>query len=80
MVHEGKAYLVPRVSAYRWAVQSNDLMCMYSSVYSWLTGRVIEDQIASFRAKLEELTSLGSMINLELEQYVPSVSPPILLD
>lgn len=80
MVHEGKAYLVPRVSAYQWVVQSNDLMCMYSSIYSWLTGRVIEDQIASFRAKLEGLTSLGSMINLELEQYVPSVSPPIPLD
>lgn len=80
MLHEGKAYLVPRVSAYQFVVQSNDLMCMHSSVYSWLTGRVIENQTASFRAKLEELTSLGSMINLELEQYVPSVSPPILLD
>lgn len=47
-------------------------------VYTWLTGRVIENQTASFRAKLEELTSLGSMITLELEQYVPTVSPRYL--
>lgn len=47
----------------------------HSVVYSWLAGRVIETQTASFRNKLEELTSLGSMITLELEQYVPPISP-----
>ncbi|WVQ92087.1 hypothetical protein IAS59_005895 [Cryptococcus gattii] len=49
-----------------WCMRGK-LIWFLDSVYSWLTGRVIEDQIASFRVKLEELTSLGLMINLELE-------------
>ncbi|UOH84980.1 hypothetical protein LQV05_001796 [Cryptococcus neoformans] len=49
-----------------WCMRGK-LLWLLDVVYSWLTGRVIETQTASFRNKLEELTSLGSMITLELE-------------
>nr|XP_031859138.1 uncharacterized protein CI109_005488 [Kwoniella shandongensis]KAA5526210.1 hypothetical protein CI109_005488 [Kwoniella shandongensis] len=38
-----------------------------STLYIWLTGRVIETQTKVYRTKLESMTSLRSMIALELE-------------
>ncbi|WVQ83578.1 hypothetical protein IAT38_005719 [Cryptococcus sp. DSM 104549] len=49
-----------------WRVRGR-VLWLLDTLYSWLTERVIEDQTAEYRVKLEEMTSLRSMISMELE-------------
>jgi hypothetical protein len=39
-------------------------------IWVWVTERVIEIQTAKYKAKLDQMTSFGEMIQLELKQCV----------
>ncbi len=43
---------------------------MLSTIWVWVTERVIDMQTCAYKERLTELTSLRAMIGLELEQYV----------
>lgn len=53
-----------QVSHSGWAVLTD------STIWVWITERVIEIESEKYKAKLDKLTSFGEMIQLELKQYV----------
>ncbi|WVQ73854.1 hypothetical protein IAR50_003435 [Cryptococcus sp. DSM 104548] len=49
-----------------WCVRQK-ITWLLNTLYAWITDHVIESQSAEYRARLEEMTSLKSMVALELE-------------